>query len=216
MTIKIAVNKNQEFYKTMKEQIVIENQYDGKSLLNKEVNKLYMQNKYIKGQTHFEEIIVKCAVIIEKMKEKKRIWSNRELTNHLEDGINYYLNGFDNTINEFYRKPPKKISPDGHVVRSNSELIIDLWLNYHSIKHDYESLIYKNKKIVIVSDFYLPDYDCYIEYWGLEGDSEYEKRKFEKIKIYNDLNLRLISIYNKDLNNLDKILTEIKNIPNYK
>ncbi|PHN95484.1 hypothetical protein CSC80_09200 [Maribacter sp. 6B07] len=213
MTIRIAINKNQEYYKSMQEQIVLENQYDGKSLLNKEIDKLYKRNKYVKGQNHFEEIIVKCAVIIEKMKKQKRVWSNRELNNQLEGGIYYYLNGFDNTISEFYRKPPKIISPDGHIVRSNSELIIDLWLNYHSIKHDYEPLIYKNKKVVIISDFYLPEYDCYIEYWGLEGDSEYEKRKLEKIKTYEELKLRLISIYNQDLNNLDKLLAKIKNVP---
>ncbi|MEZ4802088.1 MAG: hypothetical protein R2797_04890 [Gelidibacter sp.] len=212
MTIEKAIKKNQEYYKNMQEQIVLENQYNGKSLLNKEVDKLYKQNKYVKGQTHFEEIIVKSAVIIEKMKEQKKVWSNLELINHLKDGIDYYLKGFDNTISEFYRKPPKKISPDGHIVRSNSELIIDLWLNYHSIIHEYEPLIYKNKKVVIVSDFYLPEYDCYIEYWGLEGDSEYEKRKLEKIKIYKDLKLKLISIYNKDLNNLDQLLTKIKNL----
>lgn len=210
MTIVAAINKNQEFYKNMQKQVNFDDQYEGKSLLNKEVNKLYKKKKYIKSQTHFEEIIVRCVVIIEKMKKQDKVWTNCELTNHLQEGIDYYMSGFDNSINEFYRKPPKKISPDGHVLRSNSELIIDLWLNFHSIEHEYEPSIYINKKAVAVSDFYLPEYNCYIEYWGLEGDSEYEKRKIEKIKMYEELNLKLISIYSEDLNNLDKILVQIK------
>lgn len=209
MKIEEILKSHSDYHKQLFKELVFDEAFAGKRLLNKEVDKLYKSSKYIRSKQHFEETVVKCFVIIEKMKLLSSDWSTEELNGMLEGGVAYYLSGNDNSINEFYRKPPKIKSPDGHVVRSNAELIIDLWLNYHSIKHEYEPRINTSKKNYIVADFYLPEYDCYLEYWGLDGDTDYEKRKEIKINAYKDLKLRLVSIYQEDLKNLDALLKEI-------
>jgi len=81
---------------------------------------------------------------------------------------------------------------DGHIVKSKGELIIDNNLKYFGIQHEYESIVnvYGNK---IKSDWYLPEYELYIEYWGFFG-KKYENRKKEKIKLYQKGKLKLISI----------------------
>ena len=99
---------------------------------------------------------------------------------------------------------------DGHIVRSKAELIIDNYLYNHSIKHEYEKKI-KVHGNSILYDWYLPDYDVYIEYWGFFG-KDYMKRKEEKIRLYRKGKLTLISIEDimfKDIyENLGKLLEQ--------
>jgi hypothetical protein len=203
------VNLYNDYYKQLLEEITFDAAMDGKRMLNYEINKLYKSTKYLKSKQHFEETVIKCYVIIEKLIAMKSDWPSAELWEMLDNGISYYQSGFDNSVSEFYRKAPKKKSPDGHILRSNAELIIDLWLNYHAIKHEYEPRISVSKGEYIVPDFYLPEFDCYLEYWGLDGDTDYEKRKQNKIQTYQTLKLRLVSVYQEDLDNLDSLLKEI-------
>jgi len=74
--------------------------------------------------------------------------------------------------------PPTKRAVDGHMVRSRAELLIDNFLYYNGIVHCYE------RKLDIVEpmfcDFYIPDRNVYIEYWGLEENSKYYERKLRK------------------------------------
>jgi len=83
---------------------------------------------------------------------------------------------------------------DGHIVRSKGELIIDNYLYILGFNHIYEKKI-KILKNQVKCDWYLPDYDIYIEYWGFHG-KKYLKRKKEKIKLYKKAKLNLISIEN--------------------
>ncbi len=81
---------------------------------------------------------------------------------------------------------------DGHVVRSKGELIIDDHLHRLGLNHKYEKSIHvRNEKIKY--DWYLPDHDIYMEYWGYYGKI-YERRKNEKIKLYRKGKHKLISI----------------------
>lgn len=57
-----------------------------------------------------------------------------------------------------------------------------------------------NMKIRLISkghqikyDWYLPEFNIYIEYWGYFG-KDYLERKAEKLKLYEKANLKLISI----------------------
>ena len=97
---------------------------------------------------------------------------------------------------------------DGHIVRSKGELIIDNFLYNHGIKHEYENKIKVHGNIVKY-DWFLPEYDIYIEYWGYYGKN-YMKRKEEKIRLYQKGKLKLISIEDimfKDIyQNLAKLL----------
>ncbi len=57
---------------------------------------------------------------------------------------------------------------DGHIVRSKGELIIDNYLYILGLNHIYEKKI-KILKNQVKSDWYLTDYDIYIEYWGFHN-----------------------------------------------
>ncbi|MBD3226985.1 MAG: helicase IV [Candidatus Lokiarchaeota archaeon] len=93
---------------------------------------------------------------------------------------------------------------DRHVVKSRAELIIDNLLTLYGIKHIYERTIHINGK-ALRYDFYLPDFDIYLEYWGL-FDKKYLKRKKQKIHLYKKKNLNLVSIEDIDLKDIYKIL----------
>jgi predicted nuclease of restriction endonuclease-like RecB superfamily len=107
---------------------------------------------------------------------------------------------------------------DGHVVRSKGELIIDNYLFTHQIKHIYEEVVKVNGKS-LKCDWYLPDIETYVEYWGYYGKKYFERRK-EKISLYKRDKLNLISIEDvmfKDIySNLDKIFENNTKIDNNK
>ncbi|MFW9950513.1 MAG: hypothetical protein ACFFKA_10370 [Candidatus Thorarchaeota archaeon] len=83
---------------------------------------------------------------------------------------------------------------DGHNVRSKGELIIDNYLYLAGLKHDYEKKI-KTSMGPIKPDWYLVEYDVYIEYWGFSG-KRYERRKKEKLKFYKNTKMKVISVEN--------------------
>ena len=57
-------------------------------------------------------------------------------------------------------------------------------------------------------DFYIPKGKVYIEFWGLEDDEAYIKRKEQKIELYKKYNLNLIEIDNNTINNIDDYLSK--------
>ncbi len=83
---------------------------------------------------------------------------------------------------------------DGHVVRSKGELIIDNYLYLIGLNHVYEKKI-KTAFGTIKPDWYLPEYNIFIEYWGFSG-KRYEQRKKEKLNIYKKAKFRVISVEN--------------------
>jgi len=103
---------------------------------------------------------------------------------------------------------------DGHIVRSKAELIIDNYFYNHNITHDYEKKIKVNGKSILY-DWYLPELEIFIEYWGFYG-KDYMKRKEEKIRLYKKGKLNLISIEDimfKDIyENLGNLLTNYKKL----
>ncbi len=97
-------------------------------------------------------------------------------------------------------KASKFTCEDGHVVRSKGEMIIDNWLTLQGISHGYEKTILVHGH-PIKYDWFLPEMEVYIEYWGFGGKA-YMRRKQEKIKLYKDGHVGLISIEDKDLENI--------------
>lgn len=99
------------------------------------------------------------------------------------------------------RFPAKYRAADGHYVRSRAELSIDNWLYMHAIVHAYE------RKLPIEEDaycdFYLPQNKVYIEYWGMEQDPAYARRKKEKQALYARYGLNLVELTDAELENLD-------------
>ena len=100
---------------------------------------------------------------------------------------------------------PQYRASDGHMVRSRAELVIDNWLYHNKIFHEYEKNLPIDENVL--SDFYLPEYDSYIEFWGLENDEKYLARKEEKLRIYQKYQFKLIELNDSDLLNLEDSLS---------
>lgn len=102
----------------------------------------------------------------------------------------------------------QSITSDGREVRSYSEKILADYFQEINLRYQYEPGL---RGIYANPDFYLPDYDVYVEYWGLlEADDPYVKSKYEnhmkrKMAMYYENKIKFISIYPKNLENLDWI-----------
>lgn len=112
-------------------------------------------------------------------------------------------------------EPPSKAnsmkSSDGHWVRSRGELLIDNYLFGTRIAHAYEQEIYLQDGSKMIPDFMAitPKGNVYIEFWGMEGKSEYDKRREKKKQLYKDNGLELIEIFPQHLDNLDAYLNAV-------
>lgn len=102
----------------------------------------------------------------------------------------------------------KSVTLRGEIVKSIGERRIADYFERNNIYYLYEQKP-RGKSLFVIPDFYLPVYDVYIEYWGLVNveDSRtkvrYERNKERKIAIYRRNNIKLISIYPDNLENLD-------------
>ena len=160
--------------------------------------------------------------IIEISKETGRTPQRRECKRNLETAAIRFFGTWNKAMIKCNLKPNSSkyqkvrlLCIDGHIADSISEKIIDDWLYKNKINHE------KNKKYPnsnMNCDFYLIDYDLWIEYFGLFGGDipEYDNNILIKEKIAKDKNLKLISIKPNDLYG-SKILTydeKLKNIFN--
>ena len=93
---------------------------------------------------------------------------------------------------------------DGHYVRSRAEALIDNWLYSHGIVHAYEQRLPGRSEVYC--DFYLLELQAYIEYWGLMGDPDYEKKRRKKLKIYREEGLNLIQLDERDITSLGDVM----------
>jgi len=124
-----------------------------------------------------------------------------------------------------YRKQPKKekkpskqygipsITLIGTPVKSNTERVIADYFTKNNIRYEYEPVLkgglYGNK--TMHPDFYLPDYNVYVEYWGLvdlpdkHKREQYVKEMRWKMAQYHSRNIKFISIYPYNMNDLDSV-----------
>jgi len=104
--------------------------------------------------------------------------------------------------------PSEHQCEDGHYVRSYSEMLIDNWLYNHGILHAYEKSVFmaSDPEAVVLSDFYLPDGDVYIEFWGLNDDEKYLKRKKKKKKLYKENEIDVIHMEEDHIKRLNDIM----------
>jgi hypothetical protein len=104
----------------------------------------------------------------------------------------------------------------GETVRSIGEKRIADYFDRKNIRYLYEKeakakfLLFFEYKISS-PDFYLPDYDVYVEYWGLVDADDgrtrqnYVRNMRRKMAIYYANKIKFISIYPRNLENLDWI-----------
>lgn len=97
-------------------------------------------------------------------------------------------------------------SMDGTAVQSNGERMIADWLAKNSIAYIYDERFRIAEGDLIRPDFYLPEFDIYIEYWGM-NTPEYNASRENKLYLYQRAAKKLISITPKDLSALSDILS---------
>jgi hypothetical protein len=97
------------------------------------------------------------------------------------------------------------LTADRTVVQSRGERQIADWIAAHSITYRYDDKFQIIQGYAIRPDFYLPRYDVYIEYWGLDT-TDYKIGMLLKQKLYQQEGKKLISLYPADLPVLDKKL----------
>jgi len=112
-----------------------------------------------------------------------------------------------NPEKSFYDKfgVPRLRTNDGHFVRSAMEVVIDDYLFNEKIAHIYECILPNEQNILC--DWFLPEYNTFIEYWGISNNKEYEDRKNIKMAFYDNNNMNLISLFPNDIKNLGDIFT---------
>jgi hypothetical protein len=93
----------------------------------------------------------------------------------------------------------------GTLVQSRGEQMISDWLAAHGMAFRYDERYRILEGYAIRPDFYLPELDVYIEYWGLDT-AEYKIGMLKKQQLYQHEGKRLISIYPKDKGRLDEVL----------
>ncbi|MCF7790690.1 MAG: hypothetical protein K9L78_01340 [Victivallales bacterium] len=96
---------------------------------------------------------------------------------------------------------------DGTLVQSDGERIISDFLKHSDINYRYDERIRIIEGYAIRPDFYLPEFDIYIEYWGMDT-IDYKIGMLKKRKLYQQQGKKLISVSFKDKGNLEKILLE--------
>lgn len=101
---------------------------------------------------------------------------------------------------------------NGELVKSGGERMIADYFFRNKIHYEYEKPATDafNRRIAR-PDFYLPDYDIYVEYWGMAATKdgkdrkEYQKGMEWKMAKYKEAGIRFISIYPHEIEILDSI-----------
>ncbi|MBQ2809654.1 MAG: hypothetical protein IJF11_02045 [Clostridia bacterium] len=103
---------------------------------------------------------------------------------------------------------------DGRRVRSRAEALISNFLYNNKIRSVYEKTIYyeeNGESKTLHPDFYLPDYELYIEYNEIKKKGYLKSKEYTK-SIYEKLNLKVLIMDDKDLNSIAGCLKPILKI----
>lgn len=96
---------------------------------------------------------------------------------------------------------------DGTLVQSDGERMIADFLGANNIVYRYDERIRIVEGYAIRPDFYLPEYDVYVEYWGMDT-IDYKIGMLKKQKLYQQQGKRLISLYASEKPRLTEVLRE--------
>jgi len=96
---------------------------------------------------------------------------------------------------------------NGTLVQSDGERIIADWLAQQGFAFRYDERFRILEGYAIRPDFYLPELDVYIEYWGMDT-ADYKIGMLKKQQLYQQEGKRLISLYFSDKSQLGTLLAE--------
>jgi len=97
------------------------------------------------------------------------------------------------------------IAKAGTLVQSDGERLLADWFAAHHIANRYDERFRILSGHAIRPDFYLPELDVYVEYWGMDT-AEYKIGMLKKQQLYQQEGKRLISIHPDDKPCLDALL----------
>lgn len=108
----------------------------------------------------------------------------------------------------------RSVTLTGQPVRSKGEKTIADYLSHHGIAYYYEATAMTNDWFIFKSkisrpDFFLPQYNLVVEYWGLVDSpdtrlrNEYVRTMRWKMAQYRKNNVRFVSLYPSNISNLD-------------
>ena len=104
------------------------------------------------------------------------------------------------------------LAVDGHQCLSIAEKNVDDWLSKHKIEHKKEIKYPKDDDLnplgLLRSDWQLQD-GTFVEFFGLKGNVDYDKKTELKVELCKKLDLKLIKIFHKDLH---KLSDKFKNV----
>lgn len=144
----------------------------------------------------------------------KRIVSQQEYeVSYARYGKPYCRHCFDEKLMEdknfeaTVESAKQRRTEDGTVVQSLGEKRIADFLAARHIAYIYDERIRIAGDARIRPDFYLPEFDLYIEYWGM-NTPEYNDNKLQKRILYQRANKKLISLSYRELDTLEEVLAE--------
>ena len=97
------------------------------------------------------------------------------------------------------------VAKAGTVVQSDGERLIADWLSAQNVAYRYDERFRILSGHAVRPDFYLPELDIYIEYWGMDT-ADYKIGMLKKQQLYQQEGKRLVSIYPADKPRLESIL----------
>jgi len=97
------------------------------------------------------------------------------------------------------------VAKSGTLVQSGGERQIADWLAAHRIAYRYDERFRILSGHAVRPDFYLPELDIYIEYWGMDT-ADYKIGMLKKQQLYQQEGKRVISLYPADKPRLDAVL----------
>lgn len=127
----------------------------------------------------------------------------RPFCNHCFDEVFLERRNFETKV-ELHKNIQTK---DGTWVQSKGEQKIAEILATQNIRYRYDERFRILDGYAIRPDFYLPEFDIYIEYWGMDT-TDYKIGMLKKQKLYQQQAKRLISLYPTDKPNLKNILLQ--------
>ena len=93
----------------------------------------------------------------------------------------------------------------GTLVQSHGERMLADWFSAHHIAYRYDERYRILSGHAVRPDFYLPELDVYVEYWGMDT-ADYKIGMLKKQQLYQQEGKRLISVYPTDKPRLDTLL----------
>jgi hypothetical protein len=94
---------------------------------------------------------------------------------------------------------------DGTFVQSDGERKIAEFLARHGVAYRYDERVRIIDGYAIRPDFYLPEFDLYIEYWGMDT-TDYKIGMLKKLKLYQQQGKKLVSLHREDKPRIDEVL----------